>query len=218
MIANKMTQPNLVKGQRGKQKKILFLLYIQPHVGTYCLNMICSRFFFFIMWQLGPILSKISHFYHLHLHFFVAKITKFGPSQNQPPKNVVFTMVLVQVLFHPRPFSTSPNINFGMKVNNIFIFFGLFPSMVDDTHIIGLVFDVFHIFDHFASQLGLVELVVQLHKFTSWSPCNLLASFSLFVSFYYCCLIFLILKRTFSFGFLFFCYFIETQVLCIRFL
>lgn len=74
------------------------------------------------MWQLGPILSKTSHFYHLHLHFFVAKITKFGPSQNQPRKNVVFTMVLMQVLFHPRPFSTSPNIKFGMKVNNILIF------------------------------------------------------------------------------------------------
>jgi hypothetical protein len=46
-----------------------------------------------------------------------------------------------------------------MKVSNILMFFGLFRSMVGDTHIIGLVFDVFHTFDHFASQLGLVELV-----------------------------------------------------------
>jgi hypothetical protein len=59
----------------------------------------------------------------------------------------------------------------------------LFPSIVDDTHIIGLASIVFHVFHDFFSKLDLVNFVVHPHKCATWFLSRLLLRFSLPSSF-----------------------------------
>ncbi len=49
-------------------------------------------------------------------------------------------------------------------------FFCFFRSLVDDTHILNLVSFISSFFDHFASQLMFVKLIVQPYKCFVWSP------------------------------------------------
>jgi hypothetical protein len=54
----------------------------------------------------------------------------------------------------------------------------LFPSIIDDTHIIGLVLVVSQAFHHFFSQLDLVGLMVQPYKCVVWFLLGLPSRFS----------------------------------------
>lgn len=56
----------------------------------------------------------------------------------------------------------------------------LFFSLVDDTHIFGLVSIFTFAFDHFVSQLTFVGSTVQPHKCLIWSPLGFPPRFSLF--------------------------------------
>lgn len=63
--------------------------------------------------------------------------------------------------------------------NSIGIFMSsLFPSIANDTHIIGHASIVFQIFHHFYFQLDLIGLTVQPHKCATWSLLRLPSRFS----------------------------------------
>jgi hypothetical protein len=61
----------------------------------------------------------------------------------------------------------------------------IFPSLVDDIHIIGLAFIVHLAFDHFVFQLVLMGLMVQPYKYLAWSPSSLHLGFYRTIDFYY---------------------------------
>jgi len=46
----------------------------------------------------------------------------------------------------------------------------VFPSLVDDTHIMGSMSEITHTFDHFSTQLTLVGFRVKVSKCKLWSP------------------------------------------------
>ncbi len=46
----------------------------------------------------------------------------------------------------------------------------VFPSLVDDTHIVGPMSEITHAFDHLLTQLALVGLKVKVSKCKFWSP------------------------------------------------
>jgi hypothetical protein len=46
----------------------------------------------------------------------------------------------------------------------------VFPSLVDDTHIMGPLSEITHIFYHLSTQLALVGLRVKVSKCKFWSP------------------------------------------------
>jgi hypothetical protein len=46
----------------------------------------------------------------------------------------------------------------------------VYPSIVDDIHIVGLVNEITHAFDHLSTQLTLVGLKVKVLKCKLWSP------------------------------------------------
>jgi hypothetical protein len=54
----------------------------------------------------------------------------------------------------------------------------LFPSIVNDTHIIGPLFIVLFAYEHFQTKLHVIGLSIQLHKCVARSPCGLLPDFN----------------------------------------
>jgi hypothetical protein len=54
----------------------------------------------------------------------------------------------------------------------------LFPSIIDDTHIIGHVSIVSQVFHHYSSQLDLIGLAIQPHKCATRFPLRLPSGFS----------------------------------------
>jgi hypothetical protein len=46
----------------------------------------------------------------------------------------------------------------------------IFPSLVDNTHIVGLMNEIIRTFDHFSTQLALVGFKVKVSKCKLWSP------------------------------------------------
>ncbi len=65
-----------------------------------------------------------------------------------------------------------------LKASFVFFFLCFFLSLANDTHIFDLASFVPFSFDHFASQLTLIGLVVQPCKCTIWSPSDLPPKFS----------------------------------------
>ncbi len=65
----------------------------------------------------------------------------------------------------------SPHVHFQALYNLVYLFTPyVFPSILDDIHIIGPTQIVSHVFEHFASPLALVGLTIQPHKCATWSP------------------------------------------------
>jgi hypothetical protein len=58
-----------------------------------------------------------------------------------------------------------------------FLFY-LFPSIVDDTHIIGSFFIVSFAYEHIQTKFHAVGLFIQPHKCVTWSPSGLLLDFN----------------------------------------
>jgi hypothetical protein len=54
----------------------------------------------------------------------------------------------------------------------------LFPSIVDDTHIIGPPSIVSFVYEHFQTKLRAIGLSIQLHKCITWSPVGLSLDFN----------------------------------------
>jgi hypothetical protein len=54
----------------------------------------------------------------------------------------------------------------------------LFPSIVDDTHIIGPFSIVSFAYEHFQTKLHVIGLSIQPHKCVAWSPSGLLLDFN----------------------------------------
>jgi hypothetical protein len=57
-------------------------------------------------------------------------------------------------------------------------FLCLFPSIVDDTHIIGPPSIVSFTYEHFQIEIYAIGLSIQLHKCVAWSPFSLLPNFN----------------------------------------
>jgi hypothetical protein len=55
----------------------------------------------------------------------------------------------------------------------------LFPSIVDDTHIIGPFFIVSFAYEHFKTELRAISFSIQLHKCVAWSPFGRTFNFSI---------------------------------------
>jgi hypothetical protein len=54
----------------------------------------------------------------------------------------------------------------------------LFPSIVDDTHIVSFLFIVSFTYEHFQIKLHVIGLFIQLHKCVAWSPFGLVFDFN----------------------------------------
>lgn len=62
-------------------------------------------------------------------------------------------------------------------VTTIQFFSSLFPTMANDTHILGLSFEVTSTFEFLAYQLQAICFSMQPHKCITWSPFNFLVDF-----------------------------------------
>jgi hypothetical protein len=56
----------------------------------------------------------------------------------------------------------------------------IFPSLVDDTHIMGPMNEITHAFDHLLTQLALVGLRVKVAKCKFWSPLGFFLGIKIF--------------------------------------
>jgi hypothetical protein len=52
----------------------------------------------------------------------------------------------------------------------------IFPSLMDDIHIVGPMSEIIHAFDHLLTQLTLVGLRVKVSKCKFWSPLGIFLS------------------------------------------
>jgi len=49
----------------------------------------------------------------------------------------------------------------------------IFPSLIDDIHIMGLMNEITHTFDHLLTQLTLIGLRVKVSKWKLWNPARI---------------------------------------------
>jgi hypothetical protein len=56
----------------------------------------------------------------------------------------------------------------------------IFPSLADDTHIVKLMNEITHAFDHLSTQLTLIGLKVKVSKCKLWNPLGFSPSIKIF--------------------------------------